>query len=286
MDASSRPLRCHRSLTAAQEKELLELRTTKKLSLDELLDAGATIAPNLTRSSLYRTLVRNGLQRLAKPERAPHQCYDDRDRKPGFVHIDSFMLTCLREQGRAHSKRKHCFVAVDRATRAVFMRVYDNHNGKTACDFLARCQKFFPFRIHTILTDNGGEYTLKGVAPAAYAKGKRTDFEAACDASGIVYKTTRPYTPKTNGLVERVNGLVQQQTIKRHRYETQEQVDQALTDWLNNYNLKRKHSRIPIGRMTPLDALCLWFNKEPDIFHRRPDPLHLQSKICSQPTET
>ena len=298
MDAGSRPRRIRFAFTAEQQQLLLHLRTTAKLSLDALLEAvRQTTIPHATRSSVYRLLVRHGLQRSAAEAEAEaepprkHGAYHDEGRAPGFVHIDSFVLMCGRPAGKGKGKgkaqrRQHCFVAVDRATRMAYLHVYDSYASASACDFLERCRAFFPFAVHTVLTDNGAQYTLKAAASKKHARGCRTPFEQMCRRCAIQHKTTRPYTPKTNGLVERVNGLIQSETIKRHRYQSQAERDQALTAWMNHYNLTRRHRRIPIGAMTPLEAAGRWQARQPNLFSRLPSRNTLLQQSCSQPPGT
>ena len=133
--------------------------------------------------------------RIPRPPKSEHGSYS-KDIKPGFLHIDSFKL--FRVVGQ--SVAQVCFVAVDRATRMVLVAPYDRHDIDAACDFLAKCQRHFPFALHTIVTDNGAEYTLKASAPAKHAKGFRRPFEVYCSHAEIEHRTTKPYTPKTNGL--------------------------------------------------------------------------------------
>lgn len=284
-DASCRPARLHTAFTKEQEQLILSLRTWGQLSLDDLLDQIEPIVAHATRSSLYRLLKRHDLQQLPRAKKPPHGTFDEAI-VPGFLHIDSFILTCLHGQSKRQSQRQHCFVAVDRATRMVFLSVYDTCASKAACGFVQRCRAYFPFAIHTVLTDNGGQYTLKATAPAQYKAGRKRPFEKLCARYGIRHKTTRPYTPKTNGLVERVNGLIQEATTKRVRYEATSHRDQALVAWLVHDTFTRKHRRIPLGRMTPFEAACRWYATNPELFTKRPDRTDLTSKICSQPPET
>jgi transposase InsO family protein len=51
-----------------------------------------------------------------------------------------------------------------------------------------------------VLTDRGSCFTADG-------------FEHACERHGVVHRKTRPYTPKTNGMVERFNGRVQREVL-------------------------------------------------------------------------
>ena len=57
------------------------------------------------------------------------------------------------------TKRCYLFVAIDRATRWVFIRVYSNKTAANARRFLRDLERACPIRIRTILTDNGKEFT-------------------------------------------------------------------------------------------------------------------------------
>ena len=83
-----------------------------------------------------------------------------------------------------------------------------------------------------MLTDRGSCFTADG-------------FEAACRKLGVEHRKTRPYTPKTNGLVERFNGRIQREvlgiTIASHR-----DLDTLLRGFNQAYNARRQ--RVLKGR--------------------------------------
>ena len=92
-------------------------------------------------------------------------------------------------------RKRFLYVAIDRCSRCVFLKVYDAENATKATDFLAKARKAFPFRVTHILTDRGSCFTAD-------------EFERACSDLQIPHRKTKPYTPKTNGMVERFNGRV------------------------------------------------------------------------------
>jgi transposase-like protein len=53
------------------------------------------------------------------------------------------------------SSRGYLFVAIDQATRWVFLRVYADQTQASAVDFLQRLHEAAPMRISHVLTDNG-----------------------------------------------------------------------------------------------------------------------------------
>ena len=91
--------------------------------------------------------------------------------------------------------------------------------------FLREVAAAFPFRLTHVLTDNGSCFT-----PA---------FARACAALGAEYRHTRPYSPHTNGMVERFNGRVGGEvlaiTIPFHR-----DLEQLLRGFNAAYNARRQ----------------------------------------------
>ena len=55
----------------------------------------------------------------------------------------------------ANELRGYLFVAIDRATRWVFIAIYPNKTAANARRFLRDLERACPIRIRTILTDNG-----------------------------------------------------------------------------------------------------------------------------------
>lgn len=68
--------------------------------------------------------------------------------------------------------------------------------------FAKRFVKYFPFKIKTIQTDNGFEFTNR-LSWSKKLQSTKTLFEETLDELGIEYKNTKLYTPKENGRVER-----------------------------------------------------------------------------------
>lgn len=273
-DLSARPHTIHYAFTPEEQKLILSLRE-KRLSLDDVLDTVKPVLAHATRSSIHRLLVRKGANRLPRLTQ-PEEIGRFKDYEPGYLHIDCFYLP------RIDGRRRYCFVAVDRATRLVFLHVYEHKDKESAVDFLGRCLSFYPFIIKKILTDNGREFTLDGFRNRYGTKTKDIHpFDDICDALGIEHRRTRPYTPKTNGLVERTNRLIKDDTVKSHIYSDAGEMMADLYRWFIQYNFWRKHRRI--GRKTPYEKVLEWYECSPSIFIK--EPTHLL-RYCSQGGET
>jgi transposase InsO family protein len=286
-DRSCRPNAIRYAFDPGEQALLLRLRQSG-LSLDTLMDTVEPLLPHATRSSVYRLLKRQGISRRTVPQSQaetgqsqPGQAetslykkygqfkdYDPqfKDYDPGFIHLDCFYLPKLEGQ------KRYCFVAIDRATRLCFLAVYERKDKKAATAFLRQCLAFFPFRLQKILTDNGREFTLKTFRNRWGSQTKSVhDFDVLCQEAGIEHRTTRPYTPKTNGMVERMNGLTKEATTNLHRYESAPQMLADLAGWLVVYNFYRKHRRI--GKRTPYEAVLSWYEKAPTLFIKEPTAL-------------
>lgn len=271
-DRSCRPHRIEYALSDEAQRAVLCLRRFG-ISLDDILDALEEVIPHLCRSNVYRLLVRKGVNRLPKMTRdaepGSFKVYE-----PGYLHIDSFMLPGF------DGVKRYCYVSVDRATRLVFLRVYKHKNLSSALDFLRQCSKFYPFRIRKVLTDNGKEYAYSHLFSA---KGKRItkthEFKQLCSSLGIEHRRTRPYTPKTNGMVERMIGRIQQDTVYQFRYRNSAEMLDSLRNWLIQYNFHRKNRRI--GRITPYEATCKWLKEHPEYqINETTDMLRTCSQCC------
>jgi len=253
-----------------QESALILSMRQKGLALDDLTDAVQAVLTEAKRATIHRLLVRHGVSRLPAKEQQESGQTDKhgqfKDYPPGFLHIDCFYLPQLEGQ------KRYCFVAIDRATRLAFLAVYEHKDKEAATDFLERCLDFFPFQVTKILTDNGREFTLHGFKNRYGTKVKTVHpFDAICEALDIEHRLTAPYTPKTNGMVERMNGLTKEATTKVHHYENAEQMSQDLHGWFVRYNFCRRHRRI--GNKTPYEACLEWFAKQPELFIKEPTAL-------------
>ena len=265
-DRSCRPKNVGYAFDDNEEALLLHLRESG-LALDDLVDITRPVLRAVCRSSVHRLLVRHGKHRLPKTEQqATGQVGTFKEYGPGYVHIDLFYLPQL--QGSRH----YCFVAIERATRLAYLAVFDHKDAAWAEAFLKECLDFFPFKIEKILTDNGREWTLSGFKNryGSTVKSKHP-FECLCQERGIEHRRTRPYTPKTNGLVERTNGLIKADTTKRHRYESAPAMRVDLERWFVYDNFYRRHRRL--GGKTPYEAALAWYERQPDVFIKEPTGL-------------
>jgi hypothetical protein len=92
---------------------------------------------------------------------------DGMDKPPacplGYVHIDSCEL-------RHADGKLVMFLAIDRVSKFTYVEFHDSAGKREGSAFLSNAVQVFPYKIHTVLTDNGmafADLPRTGTAPAA-----------------------------------------------------------------------------------------------------------------------
>jgi transposase-like protein len=265
-DKSSRPDNIKYALTPLEKELIRVVRTLTWMELDDLTDTIKNVIPHSNRSNIYRTLRAFDINRVPVEEKAKAKKF--KEYEPGYLHIDVTYLPKFDKQ------KYYLFVAIDRATRLLYYKVYENKSSANAVKFLKECKEYFPFYITHILTDNGLEFTDKWVRGKGVVSGNHK-FDVECKEDNIEHRLTAPYTPQTNGMVERVNGTIKNATIKAEEYDNIDDVKKDLNKFLIYYNFNRRHGslRKELKVRTPFDAVQSWFQTKPEIFKILPDVL-------------
>ena len=124
--------------------------------------------------------------------------------EPGFVPVDIKSLPQLPDQA-AH---RYLFVAIDRATRGVYVEILGKKTAAQAAGLLQRLVDQAPFKVQKVLTDNGKAFTDRCCATGERDATGRHRCDRTCDQHGIEHRLIKPRHPQTNGRVERCNGRI------------------------------------------------------------------------------
>jgi transposase InsO family protein len=249
-------------LSLEEEAVIVAFRKHTLLPLDDCLYALQPAIPRLTRSSLHRCLQRHGIARLPaiegdKPTKKKFKNYPI-----GYFHID---ITEVRtEEGKLY-----LFVAIDRTSKFAFAQLHDKASRKTATAFLKALIAAVPYKIHTILTGNGIQFTF----PPRYHDGPTARylthmFSMCCQQNNIEHRLTKVKHPWTNGQVERMNRTLKEATVKRYHYNSHQQFEDHLTSFVTAYNFARRLKTLK--GLTPYELICKIWTKEPDQFTINP----------------
>jgi len=263
-DRSHRPATLHCTLSAAQEAVAMEIRRTLWLPLDDLLVVVREfLNPAASRSGLARCLRRHELNtRPVEDKDAPVVRKTFKDYAPGFVHVDIKYLPQMADE----TARRYLFVAIDRATRWVYLRIYADQSEASSTDFLRRLHAVAPMKIEKLLTDNGSQFTDRFTSKTKEPTGKHA-FDRECALLGIEHRLIKPRHPQTNGMVERFNGRISD-ILATTRFRSREDLQTTIERYAKLYN-----EHLPqraIAHKTPLQAMRAWREQRPDLFVRRP----------------
>jgi len=242
-DRSHRPKRLAISLSPAEEQLVVELRQSVSLGLDDIVEVLRRCCnPRLSRSAIHRCLKRHSISHRQPAPKPTAQAFETAG--VGFIHIDLKHLT------RLEGRPSYVFVAIDRATRFVHIEIIGIRDADTVAQCLTRFLAAFPHKVHTILTDNGAEFTDRFGAARWHSPGRPTGkhaFDQLCRRHGIVHRLTRPFHPQTNGLVERFNrriaDAIRSQPASgnagKNKFASHAQRDAFLSAFADSYNKTR-----------------------------------------------
>jgi transposase InsO family protein len=258
LDRSHAPMRPTSRLSPLEERLICELRSELALPLDDITEVmRRCVRDTISRSGVHRCLVRNGLNRKPRPE--PPEVGVFENVTIGFIHADLKHLTSLC------GHKSYVFVARDRATRFVHVEVTKSRSATTIAACLERFLDAFAYPVHVILTDNGSEFTDRfAVDMKDKPEGKpsgRHPFDRVCAARAIEHRLIKPFTPKTNGMVERFNRRLAEalrnappasRNAGKNRFATHDERNQFIHGFVHVYNRTRLRC---LGYHTPLQAL-------------------------------
>lgn len=237
-DRSSRPHRFGTRLPRHRHRQILRARRRRWSTTRIAEETGIAL------STIIHLVRRHGLQRLPRLE-PPRAIRRYEMSRPGeLLHVDTKKLGRIGRIGhRIHGDRRTrvrgigweaLHVAIDAYSRVVYAEILPDERATTAAAFLARATAWYAalgVPIHAVLTDNGSCYRSHAV-------------QALFRRERIEHKRTRPYTPRTNGKVERVIQTLLREWAYVRPYPSSQRRTEWLARYLTTYNEVRIHSAI------------------------------------------
>lgn len=215
-------------VSAEIEEKVLYLRKTYhlgQLRISWFLERyhGLKVSPGGVRG----VLLRHGLNRLPKNAKTRAvQTHRYEKQVPGHhIQVDVKFLSFHDKAGQ--KLRRFQYTAIDDATRIRALRIYRRHTQANAIDFMDYVIAKFPFRIHTVRTDNGHEFQAK--------------FHWHLADLGIRHVYIKPRTPRLNGKVERSHGTDEVEFYQLLTYTDDVDLNAKLGQWERYYNNHRPH---------------------------------------------
>jgi transposase InsO family protein len=244
-------------LSIEEEAVIVAFRKHTLLPLDDCLYALQPTIPRLSRSSLHRCLQRHGIGRLPDVEGDRPQKKKFKSYPIGYFHID------IAEVQTAEGKL-YLFVAIDRTSKFAYAELHEKAGKMAAAGFLRNLIAIIPYAIHTVLTDNGIQFTNRVQDRHAFEH----IFDRVCREHGIDHRLTKIKHPWTNGQVERMNRTIKEATVKRFHYDDHDQLRRHLADFVLAYNFGRRLKTLK--GLTPYEHICKCWTIEPERFTLNP----------------
>src|SRR3712207_28187 len=255
-------------LTEAEEAIVVEFRRRTLLPLDDVLGCLRETIPTLSRSALHRCLQRHGISRLPQGDERASRRKRFAETTIGYVHIDVCEL-------RLAQGKLFLFLAIDRVSKFAHVAFYDANTKLNGAAFLRQVVEVFPYKLHTVLTDNGMAFAdlpkNRGRYPELEAIFGGHIFDRVCEEHGIEHRRTKPYHPWTNVQADRMNRTVKEATVKAFHYPDLEALKAHVLAFVRAYNFA-KHLKALRWR-TPIQAICDAWAKDPSIFKINPHHL-------------
>ena len=160
------------------------------------------------------------------------------------IDVKEVPYNCLRGAVLRDGKHLYQWTAIDECTRIRFVYGFDEHTPENSVKFLKMLVKVFPFKIKTIQTDNGVEFTYKYISDD-----KICPFDKALNQLGIHHKLIPARTPWHNGKVERSHRNDQRYFYDWETFRSVEELNRKLVDhleWSNNKIMRTLGSKSPV----------------------------------------
>ena len=168
----------------------------------------------------------------------------------------------------------------------MFARIYRKATKWAAAGFLKSLIRTVPYRIHTILTDNGVQFVQREQGTSLTFP---HIFGRVALENDIEHRLTKPYHPWTNGQAERMvrtikEGEAEQELIRRinsplnvksFHYSSINEMRRHMRDWLTAYNFAKQLKALKFK--TPYEAIQeLWIKARG--LYRQSEPSHARTK--------
>jgi transposase InsO family protein len=244
-DRSSRPHRSPKMLSERDHDRCCEVR--KRTGWGPRLVASEVGIPHAT---VHRALRRRDCSRRPKVPREKVRRYEWPC--PGnLLHVDTKRHARFMEPGHAVTGKRtygsqgagweFVHTIVDDCSRLAYAEVHDDERARTVTDFTRRALDWFLERgivAERLLSDNAWAYV------------KNKGLRRLLAERTIEHWRTRPYSPQTNGKVERLHQTMDREWARGLSYRSSADRRAALPHWLDHYNESRRHSAL--GNRPPM----------------------------------
>ena len=240
-DRSSMPKSSPHQVPAAEARRICELRERTGWSPRRLAEE-----PEVGRahSTVHQVLRRGGCSRGPRPERpavvryewpCPGQLLHMDVKKLGRFEVPGHALTGERARRSRRVGWEYVHSIVDDCSRLAYSEIHDDERAATITDFTERALDWFLAQgivAERLMTDNHFSYT------------QSRSLKQLLRCRQIRHIRIRPYTPRTNGKVERFHQTLMREWAYALEYASSDARREALPHWIDHYNERRTHTAL------------------------------------------
>ena len=203
----------------------------------------------VTRSSVYRALVRNG---LIEPVSRRRRRKDYRRWERGTA-MELWQLDVTASAFLTSGTEVKIVTGVDDHSRfCVITTAVMRATARPVCLAFVDAMRIYGVP-EEVLTDNGKVFTGRFHKPGVPVE---VLFDRICRENGITHRLTKIHSPTTTGKIERLHQTLQRELLDVHGpFESIEALQAALDAWRGEYNTDRPHQSLgmafPASRFTP-----------------------------------
>ncbi len=244
--ASSRPKHQPRKSSPELEERVRQLREVSRMGPWQLAQRLGIPA-----STIYKILVRHGINKLAPveqlPPAGPRYQYAD---PGGLVHMDVKKLHRLGLRRRPRGGGECLHVMLDDCSRTVYTERHPDESACTIAAFFERGVERFAslgVTVERVLTDN-------------HPSNRSLLLRRTTQLLGVRQIFTRPRRPQTNGKCERWNRTLMEALFRGQIYASLEARGATVDNFTNYYNAHRPHTALagktPLRRLVEASQKC------------------------------
>jgi transposase InsO family protein len=206
----------------------------------------------VTRSTVYRTLVRNG---LIEPRSRRRGRKDYRRWERGSA-MELWQLDVTASAFLASGAEMKIVTGVDDHSRfCVLAKAAMRATARPVCLAFIEAMRVYGIP-EEVLTDNGKVFTGRFHKPGVPVE---VLFDKICRENGITHRLTKIHSPTTTGKIERLHQTLQRELLDvRSPFASIEALQAALDAWRQEYNADRPHQSLamafPASRFTPASS--------------------------------
>ncbi len=206
----------------------------------------------VTRSTVYRTLVRNG---LIEPKSRRRRRKDYRRWERGTA-MELWQLDVTASAFLTDGAEVKIVTGIDDHSRfCVLATAVMRATARPVCLAFVDAMRAYGVP-EEVLTDNGKVFTGRFHKPGVPVE---VLFDQICRENGITHRLTKIHSPTTTGKIERLHQTLQRELLDVHGpFESIEALQAALDAWREEYNTDRPHQSLgmafPASRFTPASS--------------------------------